>query len=206
MERQTAGPLALPGTYTVRVAVNGVTLGLGPLVILKDPDIKTSDADLVASTSAQRRVRDGLNAAADMANKLEVMRKQLLDQQKANAEKPDIERALAELDKKMLDAELRLLSREDLNSDDKYYTEPFKIYMALIWLNGVVGNGAGDVAGGADYAPTDAALAWLVDIEKDLDAAKAAYKKLVETDLAEFNKSMAGKVATITETTRPVVP
>jgi hypothetical protein len=203
---QTAGPLALPGTYTVRVAVNGVTLGLGPLVILKDPDIKTSDADLVASTAAQRRVRDGLNAAADMANKLEVMRKQLLDQQKANAEKPDIERALAELDKKMLDVELRLLSREDLNSDDKYYTEPFKIYLALIWLNGVVGNGAGDVAGGADYAPTDAALAWLADIEKDLDAAKAAYKRLVETDLAEFNKSMAGKVATITETTRPVVP
>ena len=51
----------------------------------------------------------------------------------------------------MMAVELLLLSRSDMNSDDKYYVEPYKVYMNLIWLNGVVGNGAGDVAGGADY-------------------------------------------------------
>jgi len=139
-------------------------------------------------------------------NKLEVMRKQIVDQQKANAEKPDVERALGDLDKKMLDVELRLLTREDMNSDDKYYTEPFKVYMALIWLNGELGNGAGDVAGGSDYTPTDASLAWLGDLENDLAAAKSAYKQLVETDLAEFNKNMNGKIPVITESVRAVVP
>ena len=62
------------------------------------------------------------------------------------------------------------------------------------------------MAGGADYAPTESALAWLGDIEKDLDDAKVAYKKLLDVDLAEFNKSMGGKIPAITETIRPVVP
>jgi hypothetical protein len=203
---QTAGPLALPGTYTARLTVNGATLTSKPLVILEDPEIKTQLADLVASTGAQRRVRDDMNASVDLINRLEVMRKQILDQRKANAEKPDIDRALADLDAKMMKVELLLLSRSDMNGDDKYYVEPYKIYMNLIWLNGVIGNGAGDVAGGADYRPTDASIAWLGDIEKDLTAAKAAYKSLVDTDLTSFNAAMAGKIPTITETIRSVVP
>jgi hypothetical protein len=69
-----------------------------------------------------------------------------------------------------------------------------------------VGNGAGDVAGGADYAPTESSLEWLGNIEKDLDMAKAAYKKLIDSELADFNKKWEGKVATILETPRPVVP
>jgi hypothetical protein len=202
---QTAGPLGLPGAYTVRLTANGKTV-TQPLTILRDPEIKTTDADLIASTKAQTRIRDAMNATVDMVNKLEVMRKQIVDQQKANAEKPDVERALGDLEKKMLDVELRMLTREDLNSDDKYYTEPFKLYMSLIWLSGELGNGAGDVAGGADYTPTDASLAWLEDLEKDLTAAKAAYKNLVDGELAQFNKDMNGKVPVITETVRPVVP
>jgi len=202
---QTGGPLAVPGKYTVRVTVNGTT-ETQPLVVLKDPEITTSDADLAASTQAQVRVRNGLTASADLVNRLEVMRKQIIDQQRANAEKPDVVSALKDLDARMMNVELMLVSRSDLESDDKYYVEPFKVYMAFIWLNGVVGTGAGDVAGGADYPPTESALEWLGSLEKDLAAAKAAYKTLVETDLASFNKSMDGKIPAITETVRPVVP
>jgi hypothetical protein len=105
-----------------------------------------------------------------------------------------------------MDVELRLLSRSDMNSDDKYYVEPYRIYMSLIWLNGEVNSGAGDVAGGADERPTDASLAWLADIEKDLAAAREAYKSLVDQDLAAFNQSMEGKLPAITETLRPIQP
>jgi hypothetical protein len=185
--------------------VNGKT-ETQPLTVLKDLEIKTSDADLVASTQAQIRVRDAMTATADMVNRLETMRHQILDQEKANAGKPDVLAALTGLQQKMMDVELHLLSRSDMNSDDKYYVEPFSTYMALIWLNGVVGNGAGDVAGGADYAPTDASIEWLGNIEKNLDAAKTAYKSLVNGDLVAFNKSMDGKIPAITETVRPVVP
>ena len=34
----------------------------------------------------------------------------------------------------MFDVELKLLSQSDMNSDDKYYVEPYKVYMNLIWL------------------------------------------------------------------------
>jgi hypothetical protein len=202
---QTGGPLAVPGKYSVRLTVNGKT-ETQPLTILKDEEIKTTEADLVASTQAQVRVRDGLTTSADLVNKLEVMRKQIADQSKANASKPDVLKSLADLDKQMMNVELQIVSRSDLNGDDKYYVEPFKIYMSYIWLNGVVGNGAGDVAGGSDYPPTEAALDWLGTLEKDLDGAKSAYKKLVDTDLAAFNKSMDGKIPAITETVRPIVP
>ena len=202
---QTAGPLALDGKYTVRLAVSGATL-TQPLTILRDPEIKTDAAGLVAAEQAQVRVRDDMNSAADMVNRLEVMRKQILDQEKANAAKPDVQSALAELDRKMMDVELMLLSRSDMNSDDKYYVEPFHVYMSLIWLNGEVGNGAGDVAGGSDDPPTDASLAWLADIEKQLGAATTAYRSLVDQELPAFNKSMEGKIPAIVETVRPVVP
>jgi photosystem II stability/assembly factor-like uncharacterized protein len=202
---QVSGPIAVPGTYSVRLLVNGKTK-TQPLTILRDPDIATSEADLVASTATQIRVRNAMTASADLVNRLEIMRKQIADQVKANAEKPDIERALSDLDKKMMDVELRLLSRSDMNSDDKYYVEPYRIYMSLIWLNGEVNSGAGDVAGGADAPPTDASLAWLADLEKQLAAAKDAYKSLVETDVAAFNQSMDGKLPAIVETLRAVQP
>ncbi|HXT16449.1 MAG TPA: hypothetical protein VN706_12505 [Gemmatimonadaceae bacterium] len=202
---QTSGPLALPGMYTVRLSVNGITT-TSPLEIIKDPQITTTEADLVASARAGIRVRDDMNSAVDMINRLEVMRKQIADQEKANASKADVTGALASLEKKMMDVELMLLTKSDMESDDKYYVEPFSPYMALIWLNGTISTGAGDVAGGADYAPTDASIAWLGDIEKQLATAKTAYRSLVDGDLAAFNKQMEGKLPAITETVRPIVP
>ncbi|HWJ20731.1 MAG TPA: hypothetical protein VNS52_00130 [Gemmatimonadaceae bacterium] len=194
---QKAGPLALPGRYTVRLAA-GAKTQTQPLEVLKDKEIATSDADLAASTRAQVRIRDDINAAVEMINKLEVMRKQLEDQRKNGAAgSSDVAAALADVDRKMLNVELRLASRSDLNSDDKYYVEPFKVYMGLIWLSGEVGSGAGDVAGGADARPTDASLAVLDDYERQLAAAKAAFAQLMQEDVPAFNKAMAGRVEAI---------
>ena len=67
--------------------------------------------------------------------------------------------------------------------------------MNLIWLNGEVGPGAGDVAGGADFRPTDTSLALLDEIEAKLLASKAEYDALLATDVAAFNKTMADKNA-----------
>ena len=98
------------------------------------------------------------------------------------------------MDKKLLDVELRLLSRTEMHSDDKWYVESYKIYMNLIWLSGEVGTGAGDVAGGADSRPTDASMAFLSQLEKELAATKAAYDRVMKDDVAAFNKAMSGKL------------
>ena len=48
-----------------------------------------------------------------------------------------------------------------MTSDDKYFQQAYRVYMNLIWLNGEVGPGAGDVAGGADFPPTDTSVSGL---------------------------------------------
>jgi len=197
-EPQTTGPLAAPGHYSVRLTVAGAT-ATQPIEILKDQKITSSPADLLASTRTQIRIRDDMNVTVDLINKLETMRKRIETERAANAGKSDVLTRLDALDRKMLDVEHQLVSHSDLNSDDKYYVETDKIYLNLIWLNAEVGSGGGDVAGGAEFRPTQTSLAVLDLIERDLDAAKASYEKLMREDVAAFNRDLAGKVQTISE-------
>jgi hypothetical protein len=190
---QRAGPLALPGWYTMRLTLNEKP-HTQRFEVVKDPALPSSNADLAASTRLQVRIRDDMNEAVDMINRLEVMRKRIEDEIKTNQDKADVLASLTELDKKILDVELMLLSRTDLHSDDKWYVEKYRIYMNLVWLSGEVGSGAGDVAGGAEYRPTDAQFGIIQMLENQLDAARTAFKKLLESDIKAFNDAMAGKL------------
>jgi hypothetical protein len=193
---QRAGPLATPGRYTVRITVDSAVQSQRFLV-LKEPGLPSTDADLALSTKTQVRIRDDMNEAVDMINRIEALRRQLEDQARENAGKADVVEQLRALDRKMLDVELLLLSRTDLHSDDKWYVEKYRIYMNLIWLAGEVGTGAGDVAGGAEFRPTDASLATLAELEKQLAAARSAFTRLLESDVKAFNELMQGKVKVV---------
>ena len=57
----------------------------------------------------------------------------------------------------MQDVEYKLITRADALSDDKYFQTAYKLYQNLIWLNGEIGTGAGDVAGSGDWGPTETA-------------------------------------------------
>ncbi len=185
---QRQGPLATPGRYTVRLIAGGQTL-VRAVDVLKDPKIEASASALAASTAAQVRVRDDIDRTVAMANRLEVMRKQIEDLVKANAGKKPAEQALGDLNQKMLKVELQLLSKSDLYSDDKWYVEAYKVYMNLLWLGGEIGTGASDVAGGADHRPTDASLQALGALEKALAAAQADYAALIGIDVPAFNRA-----------------
>jgi len=165
--------------------------------VVKDVMIPSTDADLVESTKAQIRVRNALSATAEMTNRVEVIRRQIEDLLKANRGKDELEKPLMDLDKKVAEVELIMLSKHDMYSDDKYYVEAYHLYQNLIWLNGVVGFGAGDVAGGAEYRPTAAALQWLADLEKELATARAGFTTITDKELPAFNKAMAGKLPAI---------
>ena len=94
-------------------------------------------------------------------------------------------------DVKMQAVEEKLPERAQWTSDDKYFRQAYRVYMNLIWLNGEVGPGAGDVAGGADFRPTDTSLELLAQIEKDLASTKAEYEALLATEVAAFNKQLS---------------
>lgn len=187
---QSQGPLGAPGQYTVRLTASGQTF-TQPLTVLKATDLTTADTDLVASTEAQVRVRDRLTETAEVVNRLEVLRKNIQDQLETNAGNAEAVKALKEMDKKMLDIELILLSRHDLHSDDKWFVETYRTYLSLLWLAGEIGSGAGDVAGGADWRPTDASMQTLKELEADLARAKAAFQVLLDKELPAFNAKMS---------------
>jgi hypothetical protein len=164
-----------------------------PFEVIKDPSIDASDDDLRRSTAMQIRIRDDIDATSGMINHLEVMRRQLEDQLEGQQAKSDVVKAIVQLDRKMQDVEAQLLERSQWLSDDKYFQQAYKVYSNLIWLNGAVGTGAGDEAGGADYRPTDTQGAVLETIEKDLNAARADYRALLDKDVPAFNRAMNGK-------------
>ncbi len=135
-----------------------------------------------------------------MVNQMEIWRKQIEDRIKANQGKADVVKPLEDMNKKILDVELQLVSRSEMLSDDKYFPEAYKAYMNLIWLSGGVGQGASDEAGSIDYKPTDTQLKVFTTIQGDVEKAQGGYLRLQRTDLPDFNKAMAGKVAPISDT------
>jgi photosystem II stability/assembly factor-like uncharacterized protein len=192
------GPIVAPGRYTVRMTVDGQKFE-EPLEVRKDPRVATSDEDFALSVKTQLRIREAIDQASDVVNHLEVMRKQLEDVQKAGrgaGGHAEVARLAADLDRKMQAVEEKILERAQWTSDDKYFREAYRVYMNLIWLNGEVGPGAGDVAGGADFRPTDTSLQLLDILEKQLASAKAEYEALLARDLGEFNRALAEKGGT----------
>ncbi|MGB6802650.1 MAG: hypothetical protein WBE31_10300, partial [Candidatus Sulfotelmatobacter sp.] len=113
----------------------------------------------------------------------------VLDEAQAKR-KAELLKATEELDKKLSAVEYRLVSPALLNSDDKYFVESYKVYMNLIWLNAQVGTGGADVAGGADFAPTDTELELLQTFETEMAGADADYEKVMKEDLPALNRSL----------------
>jgi photosystem II stability/assembly factor-like uncharacterized protein len=193
---QRAGILAAPGTYRVTLNVDGTSLSQ-PFEIIRASSLTSSAEDLALNTATQKRIVGDINQTVEMINQLEIVRKQIEDHAKAAATTPAVRKALKSLDEKAMAVELQLLSRTELNSDDKWFVEKYKAYLNLIWLYGEVGTGAGDVAGGADYRPTDTQMATLASIEKAIAAARADYASFMDRAIADYNASPAGKVAPI---------
>jgi hypothetical protein len=196
------GPVVAPGKYTMRLTVDGESYTQA-LAIVRDPSSTGSDADLAEQTKLQLRIRGDINSASEMVNQIEWMRKQLDDVQKMlhnDRAKTAVLKSVEDMDQKMQTVEYKLLSKALTTSDDKYFISAYKVYFDLIWLNGEVGTGAGDVAGGADYGPTDTARSLLDMVEKDLASAKAEYRTLMDKDVPAFNKNLVANGMT------PVAP
>ncbi|MGC1291425.1 MAG: hypothetical protein WA855_09105 [Candidatus Acidiferrales bacterium] len=206
------GPLAAPGKYTVRLTVGGQTL-TEPLTILRDPKAPGSDADIDASVKALLRIRDDITRTSDMVNRIEWVRKQLEDteamltsevadakaENKDGAKQAALLKSVQDMDTKMQNVEYSLIAKADANSDDKYYVSAYKVYLNLVWLNAEIGTGGGDVAGGADFAPTDTDMTLLEMYEKALAAATVNYRELMDKEFPAFNHSLAesGVVASL---------
>jgi hypothetical protein len=137
------------------------------------------------------------------------MRKQLEDDRKPMAgqnAKEALLKAMNAIDQKMQEVEYQLITRADALSDDKYFQTAYKLYMNFIWLNGEIGTGAGDVAGGADYGPTETAIGLVLGLENQLHEVQAQFKNLMDKDVPAYNSSLAGTGISPLSTTPPSKP
>ncbi len=187
------GPVAAPGKYTLKLNVDGKSY-TQTVQVMKDPKITTPDADLEATVKMQLRIREDVNKSSDMVNQMEWMRKQLDDVEKmlrTQKEKAELLKTVEAMDQKIQDVEYKILNKTLALSDDKYYIEAYKIYFQLLWLNGEIGPGAGDVAGGTDFGPTETSRNLLEMIEKNLASVTTEYRALMDKEIPSFNRSLA---------------
>ncbi|HET9265426.1 MAG TPA: hypothetical protein VFO14_20405 [Vicinamibacterales bacterium] len=78
------GPLAVPGTYTVRLTVDGRTL-TSPVKVVADPQGSAPQADLEVQLAFGLRVRDAISRLTGLVNQLRSLRVQLEPRMKALA-------------------------------------------------------------------------------------------------------------------------
>jgi hypothetical protein len=187
IEQAQFGPIAAPGHYTVELHWDDKTYAQ-PLDIALPPNSHGTEADVQSSVRLQLQLRADINAVAEMVNQIEVLRKQIHDQRKASAAP-----ALDAIDQKLQDLEFQLISHSDALSDEKYDSEAARLYLNFLWLNLSLGSGTGNkYAGGADYAPTDTAISMVHDLETQLRAVAAQYKKLMDDEVPAYNRAAPG--------------
>lgn len=188
------GPLVAPGTYTVRVTVDGKSY-TQPLVVRADPRTPGTPEQTAGTVKMLLHIRDDIDTVSAMVNQIEWLRKQLqtLTAMLKEEKKPGQAKTLqtvTDMDKKMQALENKLFSPALANSDEKSYLAPYKLYLHLIWLNGEVGTGGGDVDGNPGYPPTDASVQALQVLDQRLANAKAQYHQLMQNELPQFNRRL----------------
>src|SRR4029077_5623491 len=107
------------------------------------------------------------------------------------------------LDRKMQEVEYKLITREDALSDDKYLTTAYKLYLQFTWSGAEISTGRGDVAGSADYGPTETSIGLVFGLEKELDAVRAEYRTLMDKEVPAYNTALSGTGVNPVLTTPP---
>jgi len=146
-------PLAAPGSYTARIAVDGQTLETG-IEVLQDPASPVSVEEITEQIVMLRALRDRTDQVTDLIDEIEIVRAQVDDIEDRIG--PDGSRAVREaartLDEELIELEMKLF---DLRLTGGFAGQdslrwPRQLYAKLISLAGYVG--------GTDDRPTDQAV------------------------------------------------
>jgi hypothetical protein len=176
----TDGPEALPGTYQVRLTVQGKSY-TAPLEIKPDPRLKVSRQDLEKQFNLLIKIRDRVTQAHDTVNRIrdiraqiEALNKRLQGQAQAKA----IADAGRQLDKKITEIEEVLIQTKAKSGQD-VLNYPIRLNNYLVALGGVVAS--------ADSAPTQASYQVFDMLSTQLDEQLSKWKKVLATDVPAYN-------------------
>jgi photosystem II stability/assembly factor-like uncharacterized protein len=187
----TSGPVVLPGTYTVRMNVNGQSYRQ-PLTIVKDPRVTASDADLREQFNLLMRIRDKTSQANDAVKTIRSVKTQLADRAKKmpadrSAQFSPVANSLTE---KLSAIESEIYQVKNQSSQDPL-NYPIRLNNKIAALSGVVG--------GTDAKPTSQSYTIFNDLSAQLDRQLSAMRDALAA-LPAINASL--KTAGLT----PIVP
>ena len=179
--------LAPPGTYTVTLEATGQTFNQ-ELTVLKDPNSEGSEADIAAQTAMLLDLRDDLNTAADMVNRIELIRRQIYDLKalvKGRDDGEETAAAVDSLDAKLIAVEEQLIQLKRTGTGQDAVRWPAMLAGRISYL-------AGNVAV-ADFPPTDQQRAVHQILKQRLQQYQQALDAILQTDLPAFNRLMQAR-------------
>ena len=174
------GPVAPPGTYTVRLIAGADTLRRTFDVVM-DPRVKTPVADITAQFDAAIRIRDRINDLADAAHRAEDFQAQLDARKRAASNEPfakQVTDAVTPVRGK-LEAVRTELYEVGCHVDECTLDQPIKLYNMLLSLNAQVQTG--------DYAPTKQHGGVYDELAGKLGVELKRLQEIEDKDLAELN-------------------
>ncbi|MFN7235717.1 MAG: WD40/YVTN/BNR-like repeat-containing protein, partial [Cyclobacteriaceae bacterium] len=176
-----SGPRTLPGTYKLRLTVNGKSMETD-FEILKDPRSTGTDADLKAQFDFLQEVIAKVSETHTAIKKIRTAREQInraidpiKDQKEAMKDVLDKAKAIQDDMKKIEEALYQTKNR----SGQDPLNFPIRLNNKLAHLNSLAGSG--------NFRPTDQMIAFKQEITAEIDAQLAALDKIFKQDVPAFN-------------------
>ena len=190
----TQGPVAVPGTYTVRMKVNGVTES-ETFKVIKDPRSKATQADLEQQFAFLIKVRDETSKANDAIKLVRNIRSQIADR---TAKLPESRRESFRVAANGLMTVLTQSEEHIYQTKNRSGQDPLNY---PIRLNNKIAALAG-VAASADARPTDQTLEVYRILSGQLEGEIARIRSALSQSLPALNRELAASsVAAIVEST-----
>ena len=175
------GPKVPPGTYQVRMNVDGQTLTQS-FEIKSDPRVSTTAADYAKQTELGLKIRDKLTETHNAIIQIREVRRQVEDVLKrvaGQAQYKAVTDAGTALNKNLTAIEEALYQTKNQSNQDPL-NYPIRLNNKLAALAGVVGS--------AEAAPTAQSYAVYDEVVTQIDAQLQKLAQVVKTDVAAFNQ------------------
>ncbi len=174
----TSGPTAIPGSYKVKMSVNGVEQ-MQDFSIIADPRASSTDADYKAQFDFLMNVRNKLTETHEGIINIRKAKAQINDVLSKVEDNEDLTTYGKDLIKEMGEIEKALYQTKNESGQD-----PLNF---PIRLNNKLGHLA-SLEGIGNYPPTDASKAFYAEVTGQIDEQLNMLNKLFDSKIGEFNR------------------
>lgn len=178
---ETRGPRIVPGSYQVKLTVDGNTMAQS-FEVKPDPRLMITAADYAKQLDLALKIRDKVSEVHNGIIQIRDVRKQVDDLLKRVKDQPNfkvIDDAGSKLKKSLTDIEETLYQAKNQSSQDPL-NYPIRLNNKLAALGGVVTS--------ADAAPTDQSYAVYADLVSQIDAQLQRLAQAMKTEVPAFNQ------------------